>query len=187
MLLAGRMLPASKAAAPLLMDFPPLRRPTLRGALRVMQHKTRDFVTRAFTLIFLTSVIVWLLKSFTPALTYTNNAEESLLFLYSRLFLPVLRPIGLTSPYLAAALIAGLLAKENILSVLALTSTDILFPSPAAALSFLTFSLLYAPCISACAALSQALKSRRRMLLTVFAQTALAWLAAYLIFQLFSR
>lgn len=187
MLLAGRILPAPLAAAPLLMDFPPLRRPTFRGALRVMQNKTRDFITRAFTLIFLTSVIVWLLQSFTPALTYTDNAEESLLFHFCRLFLPFLRPIGLTSPYHAAALIAGLLAKENILSVLALTSANILFPTPAAALSFLTFSLLYAPCISACAALSQTLKSRRRMLLTVLSQTALAWLAAFLIFQLFSR
>ena len=187
MLFIGRMLPAPKSASPLLMDFPPLRRPTLRGALHVMQNKTRDFITRAFTLIFLTSVIVWLLQSFTPALTYTDHAEESLLFLFSRLFLPVLRPMGMTSPYHAAALIAGLLAKENILSVLALTSTDILFPSPAAALSFLTFSLLYAPCISACAALSQVFKSRRRMLLTVLSQTALAWLAAFLIFQLFSR
>lgn len=187
MLFVARMMPALPDSAPLIMDFPPLRLPTLRGAWHVMQNKTRDFITRAFTLIFFTSVIVWLMQSFTPALSYTTTPENSLLFHAGRLFSPIFAPIGLDSPPLAAALLAGLLAKENILSILAILPAQTLFQSPAQALSFLIFSLLYAPCISACAALSQALKSRRRMLLSVFSQTVVAWLAALLIYQIFSR
>ena len=185
LLLVSLCLPGQKAP-PLIMDFPPLRLPTLRGALRAMHSKTRDFIVRAFTLIFFTSVIVWLLKSFTPALQYTANAENSLLFSLSKRILPLLQPLGLSSPECAAALLCGLLAKENILSVLALAPSGALFPTRACALSFLTFSLLYAPCASACAALTQILKSRKRMLCAVLLQTAFAWLAACIIYRLFS-
>lgn len=185
MLLLSLCLP-DRQTPPLMMDFPTLRYPTLRGALRVMQSKTQDFITRAFTLIFFTSVIVWLLKSFTPTLRYTTSAEDSLLFSISRLLLPPLKPLGLSSPECAAALLCGLLAKENILSVLSLSPASALFPSRASAISFLVFSLLYAPCISACAALSQIFKSRKRMLFAVLFQTALAWLAACFIYQLIS-
>lgn len=183
LLLTAACLPR-KGASPLLMDFPPLRVPTLRGALHATQNKTRDFIVRAFTVIFFTSTLVWLLQSFTPAFTFTRNARESLLFQIGSLFLPLLAPLGLDSPLHAAALLSGLLAKENILSVLALSSASSLFSTPASALSFLTFSLLYAPCASACAALSQAYKSRRRMLCSVLLQTAFAWLAALIIYRL---
>lgn len=151
-----------------------------------MQQKACDFLIRACTLIFLTGAVVRLLESFTPSLRYTAVIEHSLLFSLSRLFLPLLSPLGFASPLTVSALLAGFLAKENILSVLLLSTPDSLFPTPAAALSFLAFSLLYPPCIASCSALAQALKSRKRMLSALLLQTLLAWLAAFFVYQLFS-
>ena len=99
---------------------------------------------------------------------------------------PLFAPLGFSAPPLIAALIAGLLAKENILTVLMLFAPAAsLFPSSAAALSYLTFVALYAPCLASCAVLSRECQSRRRMLLAVLFQTAVAWLAALIIYQLF--
>jgi len=183
------LLSPGKASPPALVsDMPIWRIPTLRGAWNAMKNKTQDYISRAFTVIFFTSLTVWFLRAFTPSLTLAARMNESLLYTLSNLLKPVLSPLGFPSPYAAAALIAGLLAKENILAVLLLSpQNEILFSSPAAALSFLVFSLLYAPCLAACAAIAQENKSRKRMLSAVLLQTVFAWLAARLIFIVFSR
>ncbi|MBR5232538.1 MAG: ferrous iron transporter B [Clostridia bacterium] len=189
--LLAALLPPSpgKVSFPTLMnEMPAYHVPTLRGAWNAMKNKTRDYISRAFTVIFFTSLIVWFLRTFTLSLTLAQDAQSSLLFALSRVFQPVLAPLGFASPYTVAALISGLLAKENILAVLLIAPVqEELFPSPAAALSFLVFSLLYAPCLAACAAAAQELKSRKHMLLSVVLQTVFAWLAAWMIFTVFSR
>lgn len=171
---------------PLMTEMPAYHLPTLRSTIRAMRDKTRDFITRAFTLIFFTAVIVWFLQSFTPALRYAEQADNSLLFFFSRLLQPLFEPLGFANPYTVSALAAGLLAKENILAVLTLANEQTLFPSPAAAVSFLTFSLLYAPCFASCCALSAQMKSRKHMLMAVLFQTGVAWLAALVMYRLFS-
>lgn len=175
-----------KNASPLMMELPPYHLPTLRGAFRVMRDKTRDFIARAFTVIFFTAIVVWFLQSFTPVFRLTDVQEDSLLFVISRFIQPLFEPLGFASPYTVAALAAGLMAKENILAVLMLSNAHTLFASPAAAVSFLTFSLLYAPCFASCCAMSQQMKSRKRMLLTVLLQTMVAWLAALMAYRIFS-
>jgi len=180
------LLKDPSAAPPLLSELPAYHLPSINSACRLMQQKACDFLIRACTLIFLTGAVVRLLESFTPSLRYTAVIEHSLLFSLSRLFLPLLSPLGFASPLTVSALLAGFLAKENILSVLLLSTPDSLFPTPAAALSFLAFSLLYPPCIASCSALAQALKSRKRMLSALLLQTLLAWLAAFFVYQLFS-
>lgn len=173
-------------APPLIMELPAYHLPTLRGALYVMRDKTRDFITRAFTLIFFTAIVVWLLQSFTPALQRAQQPEDSLLFFISRFIQPLFEPLGFASPYTVSALAAGLLAKENIPAVLLLSNTQSLFHSPASALSFLVFSLLYAPCFASCCAITQQMQSRKSMLVAVLFQTGVAWLAALMIYRLFS-
>lgn len=186
LLIASLIRSHEKNTSPLMMELPAYHLPTLRGALRGMRDKTLDFITRAFTVIFFTAIMVWLLQTFTPALTLANTPEDSLLFFLSRFFQPLLRPLGFSSPYTVSALAAGLLAKENILAVLMLSGEQSLFPSTAAALSFLIFSLLYAPCFASCCALSGQMQSRKRMLATVLLQTMAAWLAALMAYRIFS-
>ena len=184
--LFAALIKESSAAPPLLSELPAYHLPSINSACKLMRQKASDFLIRACTLIFLTGAIIRLLQSFTPTLRYTASIENSLLFSLSRFFIPLLSPLGFASPLTVAALIAGVLAKENILSVLVICPPESLFPTPAAALSFLVFSLLYSPCVASCGALAQALKSRKRMLFSVLLQTLLAWLAAFFIYQLFS-
>ena len=112
-----------------------------------------------------------------------DSVEGSLLYALANLFAWLFRPLGFGSPACVAALIAGLLAKENILSALSVTSAASAFTLPSA-LAFVTFSALYAPCAAACAVLRRELNSRGRMLLAVLSQTGAAWLAAFIVYRI---
>ena len=165
------------------MELPSYRLPSLRGLSRVMRDKTRDFLSRAFSIVFLSSLALWALSVFTPRLTLADSVEGSLLYALANLFAWLFRPLGFGSPACVAALIAGLLAKENILSALSVTGAASAFTLPSA-LAFVTFSALYAPCAAACAVLRRELNSRGRMLLAVLSQTGAAWLAAFIIYRI---
>ena len=176
-----RLLPGQPA--PFLLELPSYRLPSLRGLSRVMRDKTRDFLSRAFSIVFLSSLALWALSVFTPRLTLADSVEGSLLYALANLFAWLFRPLGFGSPACVAALIAGLLAKENILSALSVTSAASAFTLPSA-LAFVTFSALYAPCAAACAVLRRELNSRGRMLLAVLSQTGAAWLAAFIVYRI---
>ena len=176
-----RLLPGQPA--PFLLELPSYRLPSLRGLSRVMRDKTRDFLSRAFSIVFLSSLALWALSAFTPRLTLADSVEGSLLYALANLFAWLFRPLGFGSPACVAALIAGLLAKENILSALSVTGAASAFTLPSA-LAFVTFSALYAPCAAACAVLRRELNSRGRMLLAVLSQTGAAWLAAFIIYRI---
>jgi len=173
------------APSPLLLELPAYRVPSLRGVWRVMREKTFDFLSRACTVVFFTSLIIWFLQYFSPTLTPAMQEQESLLYTLSAFLSPLFAPLGLSSPPLIAALLAGLLAKENILSVLMLFSpVESLFTSTPAILSFMTFAALYAPCLASCAVLAHECKSRAVMLCAVLSQTAVAWLAALAVYRI---
>ena len=176
-----RLLPGQPA--PFLLELPSYRLPSLRGLSRVMRDKTRDFLSRAFSIVFLSSLALWALSAFTPRLTLADGIDGSLLYALANLFAWLFRPLGFGSPACVAALIAGLLAKENILSALAVTGALSAFTLPGA-LAFVVFSALYAPCAAACAVLRRELNSRGRMLLAVLSQTGAAWLAAFIIYRI---
>ena len=126
------------------------------------------------------------MQYFTIAFTPAASPESSMLYAFSKLLLPVFKPLGFASPPLLAALIAGVMAKENILSVLLLFANgQNPFDSCAAAASFLTFAALYAPCLAAASVMAGEYKSRRRMLFSVLEQTAVAWLAAFVAYRIF--
>lgn len=176
-----RLLPGQPA--PFLMELPAYRLPSLRGLSRAMRDKTRDFLSRAFSIVFLSSMLLWAMRAFTPRLSFAADVRSSLLYACSVLFSPLFQPLGFgRHPEYIAALLAGLFAKENILSALSVTGAPVL-PLPAA-LSFITFTALYAPCIAACAVMRQELNSRGRMLLSVVSQTGVAWLAALIVYRL---
>lgn len=176
-----RLLPGQPA--PFLLELPAYRLPSLRGLTRAMRDKTRDFLSRAFSIVFLSSMLLWALRAFTPRFSLAADMHSSLLHACAMLFAPLFQPLGFGRyPEYIAALIAGLFAKENVLSALSVTGAAAL-PQPAA-LSFITFTALYAPCIAACAVMRQELNSRGRMLLSVLSQTGVAWLAALMLYRI---
>lgn len=177
-------------AAPFWMELPDYRLPTPRGVARQVAERARDFVRRAFTVVFLATLGVWFLQRFTATLAPAATLAESLLGRLSGALAPLLRPAGFGDARAAAALLTGLLAKESVvstLSVLANGSTPTLlgqlFPTPLAACSFLVFALLYSPCAAALAAIRRELGGARWALGVAVGQTLLAWLLATLLFQ----
>ncbi len=178
-------------AAPFVMELPTYRLPRPMSVLRTMADKASGFVKKAFTVILLSTVLVWFLRAFTPQLQSAETARESLLAAIAGKIAPALRPLGFGSAEAAAALLTGLLAKESVLSTLSvLCGVDAssaqmvmalrqLFPTAASALAFLTFVLLYPPCAAAQSALSRAMESRRLAAFSFLAQITVAWGCAF--------
>lgn len=165
---------------PFILELPAWRMPTWRGLSRVLRDKVRDFLTRAFTIVFLSSLILWAMQTFTPTLRIAQLTEESVLYALGNLIAPLFAPLGFGNAAAMAALAAGVFAKENIVSTLTLTNAAF---TPAAAVSFGVFCALYAPCVAAQAVIRRELKSRGRMLLSMLSQSALAWLAALMVYR----
>lgn len=181
-----RRLLRQSAPASLMLELPPYRLPTLLSALRLMAGKAGDFLSRAFGLVLWSTIIVWFLQRFTPRFVPAQRFDQSLLGILSSAFAPLLAPAGFGTPQAAAALFSGLLAKENIVSTLAILcpgSLQALFPSAGSAVSFLLFVLLYAPCAAALVIIRREIGSRW-MLACAAWQTAFAWLVSTLAFQL---
>lgn len=164
-----------RKAVPLLLEVPPYRRPKLKNLWHRLWGQTQSFVQKAFTVLLAASVIATLLQQFTPALQYTGDAEKSLLAWLAGIPLPLFKPLGLGQWETVAALIAGLFAKESIVSVLSVTGAAVPAPLP-----FLAFVLFYPPCVAAMSTLRKeagwgfALK-------TFLLHLALAYLAAWIL------
>ncbi len=183
-------------AAPFIMELPNYRLPTPRNVLRQMWDKAKDFVQRAFTVIFLATVVVWFLQNFTFRFTQAATIQESMLGVMAGWIAPIFAPCGFGTLEASTAVITGVMAKESVVSTLAvlsgvdvqstamLTALQNVFPSQLSALSFLTFVLLYMPCVAAFAAMRRELESRRWAVCAVVGQTLLAWCAATLVFQI---
>lgn len=183
-------------AAPFIMELPNYRLPTPRNVLRQMWDKAKDFVQRAFTVIFLATVAVWFLQNFTFRFTEAATIQESMLGVMAGWIAPIFAPCGFGTLEASTAVITGVMAKESVVSTLAvlsgvdvqstamLTALQNVFPTQLAALSFLTFVLLYMPCVAAFAAMRRELESRWWAVGAVVGQTLLAWCAATLVFQI---
>ena len=182
-------------AAPFIMELPAYRLPTPRNVLRNMWDKAKDFVQRAFTVIFVATVVVWFLQSFTPHLTPAETVPESMLGLLAGAIAPIFAPLGFGSVEASTAVITGMMAKESVVSTLAVmagvdmesaamvTALQSVFPSLASVCSFLTFVLLYMPCVAAFAAMCRELESRRWAVLAMLGQTGVAWVTAFVVYH----
>ena len=174
-------------AVPFVMELPNYRMPSAKSVGRLVWDKSKDFITRAFTVIFVATIIVWFLQSFSPQLALIDDPEDSILAMFAGFVSPLFAPLGFGDWRFVTALIAGFMAKETVVSSLSVLfsgpSALVAALSPAAAASFLVFCLLYTPCVAAIAAIKRELGGRWALLIVV-GQCAIAWvvaLAAYLL------
>ena len=172
-------------AVPFVMELPNYRMPSLKSVARLVWDKTKDFVTRAFTVILMATLVVWFLQSFSVRLELVDDPQYSILASLGGLLAPLFGPIGFGDWRFVTALIAGFMAKETVVSTLTLlfetpaALTAAL--SPAAAASFLVFCLLYTPCIAAIAAVKRELGGKWAVCIVAL-QCVIAWVVALLAF-----
>ena len=166
-------------AVPFVMELPNYRMPGLRNTVQLLWEKAKDFLERAFTVIFIATIVVWFLQSFNWHFQFVADAEESILASIAKLLTPVMRPAGLGYWQIVIALVSGFMAKESVVSTL-----EILFTggvqavlSPLSAACLLVFSLLYTPCVAAIASVKRELGTKWAAGVVVW-QCVLAWLCA---------
>lgn len=178
---------------PFVMELPNYRFPSAKSVLLLMWDKAKDFLQRAFTIIFLATVIIWFLQSFDSRLNVVTDSADSILAAIGHLLAPVFAPLGFDDWRIPTALITGFTAKEAVISTLGVlmgTSTAALGPAlhtlftPVSAISFLVFTLLYTPCVAAIAAVKRELESGWLALGVVILQCVVAWLAAFGVYLL---
>lgn len=174
------------------MELPNYRLPSLKSVGLLMWDKAKDFLTRAFTVIFVATIVIWFLQTFDTRFNVVADSSASMLAGLGRIIAPIFAPLGFTDWRASTALITGFSAKEAVVSTMAvLTGTSVanlgtalaaIF-TPLSAFSFLTFSLLYTPCVAAIAAVRREMNSGLAALWVAFAQCAVAWICAAVVFQ----
>ena len=166
-------------AVPFVMELPNYRLPSPRSVGQLLWEKARDFLQRAFSVILIASIVVWVLKSFDTHFNLVEHSGQSILAAVAGVLVPLFRPLGLGDWRICTALITGFMAKESVVSVLEVLYVDGVASAMTAlsAASLLVFSLLYTPCVAAVAAICREL-GRRWALAVVLWQCAIAWAAA---------
>lgn len=165
-------------AAPFVMEMPVYRLPKVKNLLHLLWDKVRDFLQMAFTVIFISTIVVWLLQSFDFKLNFVPDGEGSILSVIAGFITPIFEPIGLGDWRIVTALISGFLAKESVVSTLEVLGGTSLFTA-ASAVSMLVFCLLYTPCIAAVSAIRRELGRPWALFVVVF-QCLVAWICAYI-------
>lgn len=189
-ILRKTLFPGESAA--FVMELPPYRLPLMSSVLRKVLRRTGEFLSRACSVILLSSVAVWLIGRFTWTGAWAASTQESILGSIAGVIAPIFAPLGFGSVAVTAALLTGLLAKESIISTLAVlagqgsirAALSASLPTPAAALALMTFVLLYPPCAAASASIIKGLKSRKLSVLMVTGQCLLAWICAWIAYRL---
>ena len=189
-ILRKTLFPGESAA--FVMELPPYRLPLMSSVLRKVLRRTGEFLSRACSVILLSSVAVWLIGRFTWTGAWAASTQESILGSIAGAIAPIFAPLGFGSVAVTAALLTGLLAKESIISTLAVLAGQgsiraalaASLPTPAAALALMTFVLLYPPCAAASASIIKGLKSRKLAVLMVTGQCLLAWICAWIAYRL---
>ncbi len=171
-------------AVPFVMELPNYRMPGVKNVAQLLWEKAKDFLQRAFTVIFIATILIWFLQTFNLHLQMVEDSKDSILAAVSGVIAPVFAPLGFGDWRISTALITGLMAKESVVSTL-----NILFGSTASlqaalttvsAAALLIFCLLYTPCVAAIAAIKRELGGRMAAFV-VFTQCAIAWVCAFLV------
>lgn len=177
---------------PFVMELPNYRFPSPRSVLLLMWDKAKDFLQKAFTVIFAATVVIWFLGAFDSRLNYVSDSSNSLLAAIGRLISPVFAPLGFGDWRVSTALITGFTAKESVVSTLGvllgtgtagLGETLSALLTPLSALSFLVFTLLYTPCVAAVATIRRELNSTPKTVGVVVFQCVVAWLCAFIVYS----
>ncbi|NLG53477.1 MAG: ferrous iron transport protein B [Clostridiales bacterium] len=179
---------------PFILELPEYRLPTASSVIQRMWENARDFITRAFTVIFLASIGIWLLQRFDIRLNVVTDSTHSLLAAIGRFISPVFAPLGFGDWRASTALITGLVAKESVVSTLAVlydaagaefaaSSLAHMF-TPLTAFSFLVFTLLYMPCVAAMAAIKREFVKTSTALYAMLYQTLIAWIVSFAVYRI---
>lgn len=171
-------------AVPFVMELPTYRMPRPKNVGQLLWEKSKDFIQRAFTVIFIASIVIWFFQTFSPSFAMVSDSSQSMLAMLAGFLAPIFAPLGFGDWRMVTALISGFLAKESVVSTL-----GILFGSvaslqktltPATAASFLVFCLLYTPCVAAIASIRRELGRRWAFQIVIF-QCVVAWVCAFIV------
>lgn len=178
---------------PFVMEFPNYRIPSFKTTMMLLYEKAKDFIVRAFTVIFAASVVIWFLQSFDIRFNLVADAEYSILASIAKIIAPIFTPLGFGNWRAATALISGFMAKEAVVSILEILTTGSsasgLMPmttlfTPQSAYSFLVFTLIYTPCVAAFATIRKEFGNKTKGTLIALLQTVYAWVIAFVVYQL---
>ncbi len=176
---------------PFVMELPNYRFPSLKSVLLLMWDKAKDFLERAFTVIFVATIVIWFLQTFDTRLNVVTDQTESLLAMIGALIAPIFTPLGFGDWRAATALISGFIAKESVVSTLGVllgSASDVgaalgtMF-APVTAVSFLVFTLLYTPCVAAITAVRRELGSGWKAAVVALLQCCVAWLTSFVVYH----
>ncbi len=174
-------------AVPFVMELPNYRMPALKNVLQLLWEKAKDFLQRAFTVIFVATIVIWFLQSFDLHFNLTADSQNSILAVVAGLIAPVFAPLGFGDWRISTALISGFMAKESVVSTLSVLtgSMDVIHKilTPASALSLLIFCLLYTPCVAADSSVKRELGSKWALVVVV-GQCVVAWIMAALVYAI---
>ena len=172
---------------PFVMELPNYRLPSVKSVALLLWEKAKDFLERAFTVIFLATIVIWFLQSFDARLNVVESSADSLLAMVGQLLAPIFAPLGFADWRCATALISGFIAKESVVSTLEIllgtSALSALFTTKSA-VSFLVFTLLYTPCVAAIAAIRREVGSPVRAGIIALSQCCVAYLAAFAMFAI---
>ncbi|MCR4954987.1 MAG: ferrous iron transport protein B [Treponema sp.] len=170
---------------PFVMELPNYRLPSIKNTAQLLWEKAKDFLQRAFTVIFIATIVIWFLQSFSPHLHFVEDSSQSILAIIAGFFEPIMNPLGLGDWRICTSLISGVMAKESVVSTM-----EILFAggitsalSSRAAASLLVFSLLYSPCIAAIASVKRELGTKWAIAMVAW-QCVLAWICAFAVYMI---
>ena len=164
--------------APFVMELPNYRMPGLKNVAHLLWDKTKDFLQRAFTVIFIASLVIWFLQTFNFRFNMVENGDGSILASVAGWIAPIFRPIGLGEWQIVTALVSGFMAKESVVATLEVLGAMSLFTT-ATSISMLVFCLLYTPCVAAMAAIRRELGTKWMLFIILF-QCIVAWGCAWI-------
>ena len=169
---------------PFVMELPNYRLPSAKSVGQLIWEKAKDFIQKAFTVIFAASIIVWILQNFDVRLNIVESPEDSLLALLGGFVAPIFAPLGFGDWRASTALLTGFTAKESVVSTLSIlfgsTAALVEVLSPLAAVCLLTFCLLYTPCVAAIASVKRELGGKWAVIMVVW-QCLIAWVMAFVV------
>jgi ferrous iron transport protein B len=185
MALLSRLTIFRGEAVPFVMELPNYRMPGAKNVMLLLWEKAKDFLQRAFTVIFVATIVVWFLQTFDIKLNVVSDSKDSILAAVSGLLAPLFKPMGLGDWRIPTALISGFLAKESVVSTMSIlfgnTKTILAAISPLSAAALLVFSLLYTPCVAAISSIKRELGGRWAVSVVVM-QCVIAWIAAMVVY-----
>lgn len=176
------------APVPFVMELPNYRMPGIKNVFRLIYSKAKDFITKAFTIIFAAAIIIWFLQNFDTRLNLVSNSSNSMLAALGSFIVPVFKPLGIDDWRISTAFITGFVAKESVVSTLTVLLNGAVEKLPElftklTAFVFLVFSLLYTPCVAAIATVRREL-GRRWAFFIILIQCLIAWFVAFLVYKI---